>query len=296
MKQLYFLKAFLCILICIFTMLLLEMSIFDLLKRSIYFSFLACIFIILLLWVLSVWFFYKFAMVVNEERIARETDQFQLEESRKLVETLQSQRHDYRNQLQVIRVLAQFNKNNEIIKYIDDYISVADVSAAVSYRINNSAISALCLVYETEARDKGIKMTIDSDIDFTHFDYSPSKVTRIIGNVIRNAIECLEEINRPDREIQITMWEANDHYVISIWNNGNPIPEEHTERIFQPGFTTKNSSGLGLVIVKDLVQELGGTISLTSQADFGTEFKITFPRTAKKKKTISRLSEDMKET
>lgn len=279
MKQLYFLKAFLCILICIFTMLLFEMSIFDLLNRSIYFSFLACIFIILILWVLSVCFFYKFAMVANEERIARETDQFQLDESRKLVQTLQSQRHDYRNQLQVIRVLAQFNKNNEIIKYIDDYISLADVSAAVSSRINNSAISALYLVYETEARDKGIKMIIDSDIDFSHFKYSPSKVTRIIGNIIRNAIECLEEINKPDREIQVAMWETNEHYVISIWNNGNPIPEAHMERIFQPGFSTKNSSGLGLGIVKELIQELGGNITLTSQAEFGTEFKITLPRT-----------------
>ncbi|HOP73933.1 MAG TPA: ATP-binding protein [Bacillota bacterium] len=279
MKQLYFLKAFLCILICIFTMLLFELSIFEQLNRTIYFSFMACIFFILILWVLSIWFFYKFAMVVNEERIARETDQFQLEESRKLVQTLQSQRHDYRNQLQVIRVLAQFNKNSEIIKYIDDYISLANVSAAASSRINNSAISALYLVYETEARDKGIKMTIDSDIDFTHFKYSPSKVTRIIGNIIRNAIECLEEINRQDREIQITMWEANDYYVISIWNNGDPIPETHIERIFLPGFSTKNSSGLGLGIVKELVQELGGNISVVSQVEFGTEFKITLPRT-----------------
>ena len=93
-------------------------------------------------------------------------------------------------------------------------------------------------------------------------------------------IETLEEPCTPERLIQITIWEAGDYYNFIIWNNGLAIPEEQQERVFAAGYSTKNSSGLGLSIVKELVEELRGQVSVYSNPTHGTEFKIVIPKTA----------------
>lgn len=281
-KNSYFIQSFMYVLLSIFFLVITETQVFNIIyKYSLFKEFTAFIIVnalILLFWILSIMSFYKFSQTFHKDMSARQADLLHLEESSKLILTLQSQRHDYRNQLQVIRMLAQYNKTDEIIRYIDEYVSMANVSAAVPSRIDNSAVSALLLVYETEAKDKEIAFNIDSDIDFSKFKYSPLKVTRILGNIIRNALEILQNLNLPTREIQVTMWETATHYVMAIWNNGTVISEADQEKIFRPGFSTKNSSGLGLSIVKELVEEISGRIEVSSSEESGTEFKILLPR------------------
>lgn len=281
-KNNYFVQSFMYVLLSIFFLVITETQVFNVIyKYALSKEFTAFIIVnllILVFWILSLVSFYKFSQSFHRDMAARQADLLHLEESNKLILTLQSQRHDYRNQLQVIRMLAQYNKTEEIIRYVDEYVSMANASASVPCRIDNSAVSALLLVYETEAKDKEITFNIDSDIDFSHFKYSPLKVTRILGNIIRNALEILGNLSLPLREIQVTMWETSNHYVMAVWNNGSVISEADQEKIFQPGFSTKNSSGLGLSIVKELVEELGGYIEVRSDSESGTEFRIFLPR------------------
>ncbi len=278
MKQLYLLRAFLFILISIFVLLLLEMSFFDMLKRTINLFFLLAVFLILIFWLLSVHSFYQFLTLINQEKLAREADRLQLEESHKLIQTLRSQRHDFKNQLQVIGVMAQFQRNNEIIDYIQDCNASLDFSKEIPIRIDNAAISAMAIFFATQARENGIDFIVDSDIDFATFNLSPAKITRILGNIIRNAIEIFQAHPQKERNIQLTMWEKDVDYNFIIWNNGPPIPEDKQGFIFQPGYSMNNSTGLGLAIVKQLVEEMGGRISLKSKHEEGTEFRITIPK------------------
>lgn len=234
--------------------------------------------VVMLLWLLSLIAFYKFSLSVQKEKMNQQADLLQQEESLKLIQTLQLQRHDFKNQLQVIRVLAQFNRNEDIIKYVDEYISITDVSVSLQARIENAVIAAMFIVFLTEAQTRGIELLIDSDIDFSKFMYSPAKVTSLLGNLIRNAIEILEQSTHSKRTIQVTMWETVDNYTFLVWNNGPVIPEEIRGKIFTPGFSTKKSSGLGLCIVKNMVDELSGKISFESNLEYGTEFKVIIPR------------------
>jgi sensor histidine kinase regulating citrate/malate metabolism len=242
-------------------------------------SFLGIMVICLALWLLSINSFYKFFKIMNLENLTKETDRLQFEESQKLIETLRSQRHDYRNQLQVIKVLAQFNKSEEIVKYIQEYDQVLDLPSFISTRIENPVISAMFLVFTTEAKEKEILLNIDSDLDFSHCNLPPAKLTRILGNIIRNALEILELTMAPERTIQVTMWETKESYCFLVWNNGPVIPPENMQRIFTVGFSTKNSTGLGLAIVKELTEGMGGKITVTSSPEDGTEFKIVIPKT-----------------
>ena len=70
-----------------------------------------------------------------------------------------------------------------------------------------------------------------------------------------------------------------DTVCILVCDNGHGIPEENIEKVFEPKFTTKSSGmGLGLAMVKNIVETYNGTITFTSKADHGTVFKVTFPK------------------
>jgi signal transduction histidine kinase len=65
---------------------------------------------------------------------------------------------------------------------------------------------------------------------------------------------------------------------ISIIDNGKGIPIEQQEKIFSPSFTTKSSGmGLGLAMVKNIVEITGGRISFESDVNVGTSFYIWLP-------------------
>jgi Signal transduction histidine kinase regulating citrate/malate metabolism len=236
--------------------------------------------LILALWLLTLRSFHKFTVELNKESIIREADRLQLEESSKLIQTLSSQRHDFKNQLQIIRMLAQMGKSEEITRYIQEYNTMMDSSNSIFIHINNPAISAMLLVFSTEAKEKDVRFSVDCDADFTNFNLSPVAVTRVVGNIIRNAIEILEISPNSERAIQITIWEAANYFNFIIWNNGPVIPEDQMEKIFTSGFSTKSSSGLGLSIAKQILEELGGQIIVNSSAEKGTEFKIIFPKSS----------------
>lgn len=278
MKIIYLSRTFLFIFISIFIILLLEMSIFDMINRTINFFFIFSIFLVIVFWLLSIHSFYKFSLFLNQEQISREADRLQLEESQKMIQILRSQRHDFKNQLQVIQIMAQSKRHNEIVAYIQDCNESLDYSKEIPNQIDNAALSAMAIFFATQTRENGINFSVESDIDFTKFYLSPAKITRILGNIIRNAIEVFQTIYCKEREIKLKMWETGSDYYFDVWNNGPPIPEEKQELIFRPGYSGKNSTGLGLSIVKQLVEEMNGKVSLKSSEEEGTEFHIVIPR------------------
>lgn len=219
---------------------------------------------------------------MGKERISKETEELQWEESQKLLRTLQTQRHDFRNQLQVIKALAQFHKDREIVDYIQDCNLALDDSNSILDRVANPIISATLLIFEAQARERNISFNVDSDLDFTEFNLAPAKISRILGNILGNSLDVFENFIAAEKTIQVTIWETTDNYCFLIWNNGPVIPDADREHIFTPGFSTKNSTGLGLVIVKEIVAGLGGRITVASSSELGTEFKMIFPNQDRK--------------
>jgi len=259
-------------------MLLLGLQLFDYLNKTPSPVFLILVFIIFLFWFLSTRSFYKFVSLINQEKISREADRLQYEESQKLIQILRSQRHDFKNQLQIIQIMVQSKRYKELVDYIQDCNNSLDFAKEIPDRIDNAALSAMTIFFATQARENGINFSVESDMDYTKFHLSPAKITRILGNIIRNAIEIFQTLYCQEREIKLTMWETDPEYHFLVWNNGPPIPLEKQALIFQPGFSGKNSTGLGLSIVKQLVEEMGGKLKLNSTQKEGTEFYITIPR------------------
>ena len=102
------------------------------------------------------------------------------------------------------------------------------------------------------------------------------QLTRIVTNLVKNAIQAVAEVNNP--QININVKQENNNVYIEVEDNGKGIEEEHKSQIFEPKFTTKTSGmGLGLAMVKTIIEAYKGTISFTSELGKGTVFTVMLP-------------------
>jgi signal transduction histidine kinase len=111
----------------------------------------------------------------------------------------------------------------------------------------------------------------------------PNQLNQVFMNLFVNAAQAM-----PDRgELKIKTFQQNDNAIIEISDSGSGIPEEHLEKIFDPGFTTKGvgvGTGLGLSIVYNIIQKHKGEISVDSTIGKGTTFTIKLPMLKKDNK------------
>jgi len=100
---------------------------------------------------------------------------------------------------------------------------------------------------------------------------------RVITNLVKNAVQATENTENP--EINVAVFSEENKTVINLSDNGPGIPENLRNKVFEPKFTTKSSGmGLGLAMVKSIVESFNGTITLTSDPGKETVFTIVFPK------------------
>jgi two-component system, NtrC family, nitrogen regulation sensor histidine kinase NtrY len=110
-----------------------------------------------------------------------------------------------------------------------------------------------------------------------HFVYSDKEqLMRVMNNLIRNAMQAIPA----EREglILLKLSGNESEYCIEVKDNGNGIEPEIQEKIFRPNFTTKQSGmGLGLALVKSIIESSKGTISFETSEGNGSSFFVTLP-------------------
>lgn len=102
------------------------------------------------------------------------------------------------------------------------------------------------------------------------------QISSAIVNLIKNAMQSIPE-DRPGK-ITVSLEQTGDSAVVAVADNGTGIREDLRERMFEPNFTTKTSGmGLGLSIVKKVVDNLQGRIWYETTMEVGTTFYIEIP-------------------
>lgn len=105
-------------------------------------------------------------------------------------------------------------------------------------------------------------------------------LSRMVTNLVKNAIQ---SIPHDPKKVEVQLEDSIDKFIISIKDNGSGIHEENKDRLFEKQFTTKtDGKGLGLYMVKKIVEDYGGSIWFESEKDNGTTFFIKFVKTIKK--------------
>ena len=103
-----------------------------------------------------------------------------------------------------------------------------------------------------------------------------TQLIRVVTNIVKNAEQATK--GRPDPRIDVVVKVVDDNVKILVKDNGVGISQQNKDKIFEPKFTTKSSGmGLGLGMVKNIVETYQGNITFTSEEGLGTEFVVSFP-------------------
>lgn len=191
--------------------------------------------------------------------------------------TLRTQRHDYLNHIQVIYSLMELEEFLEARNYIEPvYKDIVRISKAL--KTSKPAVNALLQAKLQMAEKNGIVMELEIKSDLKHLNMEPWEFCRVIGNIIDNAIFALK-LKPDNRYMLVEFAEDLQNIKINIANNGYIIPKEIIDNIFKEGFTTKghNGDGMGLAIVKEIVEIFYGTVVVTSDEQM-TTFEIVMPK------------------
>tara|TARA_B100001245_G_scaffold207432_1_gene169885 strand:- start:346 stop:1404 length:1059 start_codon:yes stop_codon:yes gene_type:complete len=109
--------------------------------------------------------------------------------------------------------------------------------------------------------------------------FDRTQLIRVITNLVKNSIQAIEKQSPEDPRIEVRIFSEDQFNVITVSDNGSGISEENKDKVFEPKFTTKSSGmGLGLAMVKNIVETYGGHISLQSVEGKGTTFTVSIPQ------------------
>ncbi len=161
-----------------------------------------------------------------------------------------------------------------------------------SIEINNLLDEHARLAYHSaRATDANFNLTIETDFDpdAGQIEVVPQDLGRVFLNMVGNACYATDEKRRAIESddgvtyfptLSLSTRRLDDRIEISIRDNGNGIPPEVVDKIFNPFFTTKptdKGTGLGLALSNDIVREHGGTIRVVTEPGEFTEMIIELP-------------------
>ena len=119
-----------------------------------------------------------------------------------------------------------------------------------------------------------ISSEVDCDPNLGQIDADPDLLNRALQNLILNAIDAMPA----GGNLRIRTRRLNGRVHLEVSDSGGGLTQEERERLFTPYYTTKqHGTGLGLAIVQSVVSDHGGKISVESEPDRGTTFRVELP-------------------
>lgn len=197
---------------------------------------------------------------------------------RKMAWSLRAQNHEFMNKLHTICGLIQLEEYDEALKYISKTANSGNnVTGIITGKIKNINIAALLLAKYYKAEELRIGMEIDKYSGLNRVDdyISEDDLVSVLGNLIENSFEAVNVDGTG--KVYLKIAEDNENLVLEVQDNGPGIPDDIKEKIYEQNFSTKSGQrGYGLNIVKNIIENVNGKITLSSVA--GTLWHIEIPK------------------
>jgi len=227
----------------------------------------------------------NFSEVNNEliDELNDELDKGDIEEakaiSKDIKENEQKINHHGKRAADIVKGMLLHSRTSSGQKELTDINALADEYLRLAY-------------HGLRAKDKSFNADFKTDFDPTlpKINVIPQDIGRVLLNLINNAFYAVTEQSKLFQSselwksyqplVAVSTIKLGDRIQISVMDNGPGIPLEIKDKIFQPFFTTKptgQGTGLGLSLSYDIVKAHGGTITVESIEQNGTEFIITLP-------------------
>ena len=186
--------------------------------------------------------------------IAAELNAYKLYENsfKNLIDEIRIKQHDFNNHISTIYNQHKlYNTYEELVEhqriYCDDIVN--DNKYTSLLKAGDSAIIGFLYGKFIEAEKKGIVVEYRVNIMTLQIDVPTFKIIEVLGNLINNAIDELQQ--SIDKKLYVNICEDNEKFVMSVGNTGEYISTEQFQMFFKKGFSKKNANrGMGLYSVK----------------------------------------------
>jgi signal transduction histidine kinase len=167
---------------------------------------------------------------------------------------------------------ASSEQGSKVVKALNSFAHGNLNAEKSNFNLKENVDTVLTIMWNKIKQGSQVINSIPSDIECFGL---PDEMSQVWTNLVNNALQA----SNNKCEINFNYSFKNQHHVIEVSNNGPQIPLEIIEKIFEPFFTTKargEGTGLGLNIVRKIIEKQGGSISCSSSESL-TVFTVTLP-------------------
>jgi signal transduction histidine kinase len=227
-------------------------------------------------------------------------------------EFVQNVSHELRLPLALIRGHAELLAEGELGQLSPEQLKSAEIIARRS-RMMGHMVEDIMLILLVEARamvkepvaldslvrdavtdiqvvtdQAGLELKTDIAADLPMMDGAAIPLRRALDNLLGNAVK----FTPPGGTISVRLWNSEQQILLEVSDTGVGIPPEHQEHIFDRLYQVDGSMtrqhggmGLGLALVKEIIEAHGGSVSVTSQLGQGSTFRLTIPTSSQDQKS-----------
>jgi signal transduction histidine kinase/DNA-binding response OmpR family regulator len=187
-------------------------------------------------------------------------------------------------QQESVEVMAR--RTRMLSKMLDDLLTIL---AAETHKLEKELVDLARMAqlavtdFQAPAKQAGLTLAASIDPDVPKIYADAIHMRRVLDNLLGNALKFTPEGGR----ISVSVSHIHDEVILIVSDSGIGISPEHLGKIFQRFYQADGSSkrryggvGLGLALVKEIVESHDGTVNVTSEVGHGTTFRITLPAIA----------------
>ena len=197
------------------------------------------------------------------------------------VELLKKGTYNQKSQNEFLDII--YSESQRLLDLVEELLISSD-KCKYSQGINkcnvNIQINKYVKALSPLASKKNVEVIFNVDSNDIYVSIPESKISRIITNILENAIK----YNKEQGKVYINVVQKNDKVNIKIKDTGMGIAENELDKIFAKNYRSASAknlsipgSGLGLSIAQNFAEEYGGSIDVKSKIGEGTEFTVCFP-------------------
>nr|WP_314841335.1 ATP-binding protein [uncultured Microbacterium sp.] len=201
------------------------------------------------------------------------------ESLRTLGDALRAQTHEHGNRMHTAVALLELGRTDEAIEILTETSrqSQSLVDQVTARRAGDPTVGALLLGKASQAKERGIDWRVRIEPDTPQSPLTPVDSVAVLGNLIDNAMDAAAGAD--DRWVEVVLQPSGDGGVrLEVSDSGRGVPFALREQIFTHGFSTKPAGvqgrGVGLALVRSVVLDAGGSVSVT---ELPTTFRVLLP-------------------
>lgn len=206
----------------------------------------------------------------------------ELETMKTLSDALRAQTHEHANRLHTMVSLLELGRTREALEFATKDLELSQqLTDEMVSSVDEPVLSALIMGKAAEANERGVKLTLTTLGSASVAGLAVQDLVTILGNLLDNAIDAAADGISPKR-VELTVESDAEGLDITVKDSGPGIDPAAVDNIFKHGFSTKATGpfgrGVGLALVRQAVQRLDGTMTITGTD--GAQFHVFLPAMA----------------